>query len=79
VDVLASGEAYSGVTNGGAAVSASNIQQYMDSLAVQLIRGTDKPDLIVADNTTTSSTSSRCSPSSASDSGFAWPAPASPR
>ena len=42
--------AYSGVTNGGAAVSAANIQQYMDALAVQLIRGTDKPDLIVADN-----------------------------
>ncbi|MGA1372332.1 MAG: phage major capsid protein [Pseudomonadales bacterium] len=42
--------AYSGVTDGGAAVSASNIQQYMDALAVQLIRGTDKPDLIVADN-----------------------------
>lgn len=41
---------YSGVTNGGAAVSASNIQSYMDALAVQLIRGTDKPDLIVADN-----------------------------
>jgi len=42
--------AYSGVTNGGSAVSATNIQAYMDSLAVQLIRGTDKPDLIVADN-----------------------------
>jgi hypothetical protein len=41
---------YSGVTDGGSAVSASNIQGYMDSLAVQLIRGTDKPDLIVADN-----------------------------
>ena len=41
---------FSGVTNGGAAVTASNIQQYMDSVAVQLIRGTDKPDLIVADN-----------------------------
>lgn len=41
---------YSGVTDGGAAVTAANIQQYMDSLAVQLIRGTDKPDLIVADN-----------------------------
>lgn len=41
---------YSGVTNGGAAVSASNIQKYMDSIAVQLIRGTDKPDLIVTDN-----------------------------
>jgi hypothetical protein len=42
--------AYSGVTNGLAAVSASNIQKYMDSVAVQLIRGTDKPDLIVCDN-----------------------------
>ena len=41
---------YSGVTNGGAAVSAANIQSYMDSVAVQLIRGTDKPDLIVADS-----------------------------
>lgn len=41
---------FSGVTDGGAAVTASNIQQYMDSLAVQLIRGTDKPDLIVADS-----------------------------
>ena len=42
--------AYSGTTNGGSATSASNIQSYMDALAVQLIRGTDKPDLIVADN-----------------------------
>ena len=42
--------AYSGLTNGGGAVAASNIQAYMDAVAVQLIRGTDKPDLIVADN-----------------------------
>lgn len=42
---------YRGVTDGGAAVSAANIQAYMDAVAVQLIRGTDKPDLIVADNT----------------------------
>jgi len=41
---------YSGVSDGGGAVSASNIQSYMDALAVQLIRGTDKPDLIVTDN-----------------------------
>ena len=41
---------YSGTTDGGSATSASNIQGYMDALAVQLIRGTDKPDLIVADN-----------------------------
>ena len=42
--------AYSGTNDGLAAVSASNIQQYMDTVAVQLVRGTDKPDLIVADS-----------------------------
>jgi len=42
---------YSGVTDGGAAVSASNIIQYMTALALKLVRGTDKADLIVADNT----------------------------
>jgi len=41
---------YSGVTNGGAAVSAANIIQYMTALAIQLVRGNDKADLIVADN-----------------------------
>ncbi len=41
---------YSGVTNGGAAVSATNIQQYMTALAIKLVRGTDRTDLIVADN-----------------------------
>src|SRR6202008_252138 len=40
----------SGATDGGAAVSSANIQAYMNSLAVKLIRGTDKPGLIVADN-----------------------------
>lgn len=42
--------AYSGTSNGGAAVSASNIQQYMTALAIQLVRGRDMADLIVADN-----------------------------
>lgn len=42
---------YSGLTNGGAAVSTANIQQYMTNLALQLVRGNDKTDLIVADNT----------------------------
>ena len=42
---------YSGVTNGGAAVSAANIVQYMTALAIQMVRGQDKTDLIVADNT----------------------------
>ena len=44
-------QAYSGTTNGGAAVSVANIQPYMDSLWVLLVRGRDSPDLIVADNT----------------------------
>lgn len=42
--------AYSGVTNGGSAVSSSNIQAYMNAVYVQLVRGIDKPDLIIADN-----------------------------
>lgn len=37
-------------TDGGAAVSASNVQSYMNQVYLQLCRGTDKPDLIVADN-----------------------------
>lgn len=41
---------FSGSTDGGAAVSAANIQQYMTQLAVKLVRGTDKADLIIADN-----------------------------
>ena len=41
---------YSGTSDGGSAVSAANIQQYMTALAIQLVRGNDKADLIVADN-----------------------------
>jgi hypothetical protein len=44
-------QAYSGVTNGGAAVSAANIQAYMTALAIRLVRGTDRADLIVSDST----------------------------
>jgi hypothetical protein len=43
-------QAFSGVTDGGAAVSAANIQSYMTQLAIKLVRGNDKADLIVADN-----------------------------
>jgi len=43
-------QAFSGVNNGGAAVTAANIQSYMNRLFVQLVRGADQPDLIVADN-----------------------------
>ena len=40
---------YSGVTDGGGAVSAVNIQKYMKNLFIRLVRGAEKPDLIVAD------------------------------
>jgi len=42
--------AFSGVTNGGSATSVANIQSYMNRLYVQLVRGADRVDLIVADN-----------------------------
>jgi hypothetical protein len=42
---------YSGVTDGGAAVSAANIIPYMTTLALKLVRNQDKADLIVADST----------------------------
>lgn len=43
-------KAFSAVTNGGAAATSANIQTYMNRLYVQLVRGADKPDLLVADN-----------------------------
>lgn len=43
-------KSYSSLTDGGAAATAANIQQYMNTLYLQLVRGTDRPDLIVADN-----------------------------
>jgi hypothetical protein len=42
---------FRGVTDGGAAVSAANIQQYMTTLALRCVRGNNKPDLWVADAT----------------------------
>lgn len=42
--------AFSGLSNGGSATSAANIQSYMNQVWVQLVRGAEKPDLIVADN-----------------------------
>lgn len=41
---------FSGVTDGGSATTSANIQSYMNRLYLQLIRGTDHPDLIIADN-----------------------------
>lgn len=40
---------YDATTDGGAAATASNIQAYMTTVYNGLIRGTDKPDLMVAD------------------------------
>lgn len=42
---------YAGVADGGAAVSASKIQSYMNALWLKTVRGSDHPDLIVTDNT----------------------------
>lgn len=44
--------AFGAITDGGAATTSANIRRYMDSIYVQLVRGTDKPDVIVGDNTT---------------------------
>jgi hypothetical protein len=41
---------FSGTTDGGSAVTSANIQAYMTRLALSLVRGNDKADLIVADN-----------------------------
>ena len=41
---------YAGVADGGGAVSATNIQGYMNKLWFKTVRGADHPDLIVADN-----------------------------
>lgn len=42
--------AFDATTDGGAAASSSNIQSYMNRTILQTVRGTDSPDLIVADN-----------------------------
>jgi hypothetical protein len=42
--------AFDATTDGGAAATSANIQSYMNRVAVQLVRGTDRPDIIVADN-----------------------------
>lgn len=41
---------FSAVTDGGAAATSANIQSYMNRVALQLVRGADGFDLIVADN-----------------------------
>jgi hypothetical protein len=41
---------FAAIADGGAAASAANMKGYMDAVANQLVRGTDKVDLITADN-----------------------------
>jgi hypothetical protein len=45
-------QSWSAATNGNTTLSSATILQQMDALWVQLIRGRDAPDLIVADNVT---------------------------
>ena len=42
--------AFDANVDGGAAVSSSNIQTYMNAVWANLVRGSDRPDLIVVDN-----------------------------
>lgn len=42
--------AFDATTDGGAAASAANMQSYMNRVAIQLVRGADRPDIIVAGN-----------------------------
>ena len=44
-------QSYSGATDGGAAVSAANIQAYMTSLGLSLVRGNNAADLWIGDAT----------------------------
>lgn len=41
---------FAATADGGAAMTSANIQSYMNRLYLNLVRGADKPDLIVADN-----------------------------
>lgn len=43
---------FRGTTDGGGAISATNIQGYMDELFLRCTRGTDKPGIIIADRNT---------------------------
>jgi hypothetical protein len=41
---------FDSTTDGGAAATSANIQSYMNRVYLQLVRGSDAPDLIIADN-----------------------------
>lgn len=42
---------FDATTDGGAATTAANIQTYLNRLWAQLVRGQDRPDLVIMDNT----------------------------
>lgn len=42
---------YGAITDGGAATTSANIRRYWDTIYPQLLRGSDKPDITVVDNT----------------------------
>lgn len=42
---------FGAVTDGGAPTTSANIRRYLDTMWVQLQRNTDKPDLLISDNT----------------------------
>jgi hypothetical protein len=41
---------YDATTDGGAAAASTNIQGYMNAVWIQLVRGSDSPNVIVADS-----------------------------
>lgn len=41
---------YDAINDGGAAVTASNIQKYMNTVLLRITRGTNRPKVIIADN-----------------------------
>jgi hypothetical protein len=41
---------YDATTDGGAAATSANIQSYMNQVWLNIVRGNDRPDLIIADN-----------------------------
>jgi len=43
-------QVYNATTNGGAPADKTNIQEYMNTLWAMLVRGQDRPDLILMDN-----------------------------
>lgn len=43
-------KSFDATTDGGAAATSANIQSYMNRVYLDIVRGSDRPDLIIADN-----------------------------